>query len=95
MKNYKILVTSDIIPEVLGLFESLGYHPYNNVNFYIEQKANAFYAEEDSFSFITGGCGYAVKYTADESIDYYNKCENTEITLAELRSLVKTKESGA
>lgn len=95
MENYKILVTSDIIPEVLELFKSLGYHAYNSVDFYLEEGTSAFYAEEDRFSFITGGRGYVVEYTAGESVDYYNKCENTEITLAELRSLVKAKESGA
>ena len=88
MKDYKILVTKDTIPEVLELFKSLGYKPYNDADFYIKKGASAFYAEMDSFSLITGGRGYVVEYTVNTALSYYDDNENIELTLDELRELV-------
>lgn len=94
VKSYKIKVNSLIIEEVYHILMKLGYEPYREVEFYKEVEANAFYAEPDRYGLFprNGKKGYPViEYDNNESMEFYNSCENVEITLDQLREMVKFK----
>ena len=89
MKNYKILVDYNTIREVINLFKTLGYVPYNDANWYIERGATMFYAEYNRF---LGGFGsynkYVVEYSDRNDMAYFKASENIEIDIVDLRNIV-------
>lgn len=94
VKSYKIKVNSLIIEEVYHLLMKLGYEPYREVEFYKEVEANAFYAEPDRYGLFSMNSkkGHPViEYDNGEDMSFYNSCENVEITLDQLREMVKFK----
>lgn len=95
VKSYKIKVNSLIIEEVYHLLMQLGYVPYKELEFYKEVETKAFYAEPDRYFgfFSTDGkkCRPVIEYDSDKDMGFYNSCENVEITLGQLREMVKFK----
>lgn len=95
VKSYKIKVNSLIIEEVHHLLMKLGYVPYKELEFYKEVETRAFYAEPDRYFgfFSTDGkkCRPVIEYDSDEGMGFYDSCENIEITLGQLREMVKFK----
>lgn len=94
MLDYKIEILNDSeIGEVLELFIKLGYTPYQDVGFYLDNDAKFFFAEKNKFScFLSSGNDYPVEYCSSYGREYFDDCENQEINLEQLREMVAHKD---
>lgn len=94
MLDYKIeILDNSEINEILELFIKLGYTPYQDADFYLNNNAKFFFAEKNKFFyFVSLVNDYPVEYCSSCELQYFNSNENQEINLEQLREMVNYKD---